>query len=339
MRKLLLLFVISAVMGNFVVNLKQTNGAQHDQVKLKASFHYPPTHSAVVFAQKTFSKLEQLTEGRAKVEVYHSSTLCKPPELWDALNRGIVDFSIMPLILFRSGPPWWGFELLPTGQRSLYGMHQAAANGLLEIYQEGFHSMGLKITVPTIHCPGFSHFLTKGKRVAVPEDMKGLKIQAAGPLEADIIKAVGATPVIMSHADVYEALMTGLIDGTMGNISSIPQHNVQEPGEYICMQTLGGPYVGTLVSEVGLNRLSKVDRGIFIELVKNYAMRDELFFALSNEEIFKKKVVPDMKEVVYPTPEQSKLWEESFKPVIEKWQSKAGEKGREALSILLKYNN
>jgi TRAP-type C4-dicarboxylate transport system substrate-binding protein len=307
-------------------------------VILKASFDKPPTHSAVVHAHEAFDDLEKLTSGRVKIDIYDSATLVKPPEIWDAINRGIADFSSMPLPAFQSGLPWWGVEMLPGGLKDYQGMHNAAVNGILDMYQEAFHAKGMKITVAYLLCPGLAYIMTKGKRVAVPADVKGLKIQAAGTSEANMISALGGAPVVMAFPDVYEAMMTGLVDGTMGNISSFSQYKVQEPAEYLCMYPFGGPYVAPMVSEVGLAKLTEGDRAIFLELAKKYGMLEETGFATGAERMLSEKVAPYMKEIVYPTTEQIQLWQNALAPMISAWKEKAGDQGQKALDIIHKYN-
>jgi TRAP-type C4-dicarboxylate transport system substrate-binding protein len=336
--KKILVYIVIAMLVSLGIGVCSSDAAPPKTVTLKATFHFPPTHSAVVHAVEAFSNLEKLTDGRVKLDIYHSATLVKPPEVWDAINRGIADFASVPLPYFRSGLPWWGVEMLPGGLKDYKGMHDAAMNGMLDMYQEALHSKGMKITLSHIFCPGLAYIMTKGKRVATPEDMKGLKIQAAGPREADMIKAVGGAPVIMSHSEVYEALMTGLLDGTMGNMSSFGQYKAQEPAEYLCMQPFGGPYVGVLVSETGLAQLSNTDLAIFLELAIKYGLLEELFFAIGSERLLSERISPFMKEIVYPTPEQSKKWDATLAPMIDSWKEKAGEQGQKALNIIYKYN-
>jgi TRAP-type C4-dicarboxylate transport system substrate-binding protein len=342
MKKIILVCIILALITALVISgCGQTPAGSTSAVKtvtLKASFDKPPTHSAVVHAHEAFDSMETLTDGRVKVDIYDSATLVKPPDIWDAINRGIADFSSMPLPAFQSGLPWWGAEMLPGGLKDYQGMHNAAVNGMLTMYQDAFHAKGMKITISYLFCPGLAYIMTKNKRVAVPEDLKGLKIQAAGPTEANMIQALGAAPVVMAFPDVYEGLMTDLIDGTMGNISSFTQYKVQEPSNYLCMYPFGGPYVAPLVSEVGLAKLTPGDQAIFLEQAKKYGMLEETGFATGSERMFSDVLVPNLKEIVYPTPDQTKLWNDALAPMISDWKAKAGAEGQKALDIIHQYN-
>jgi TRAP-type C4-dicarboxylate transport system substrate-binding protein len=53
------------------------------------------------------------------------------------------------------------------------------------------------------------------------DDVHGKKIRAAGPGEADVIQAVGGTPVSMAITQVAESLNRGVIDGTFNGWSAL----------------------------------------------------------------------------------------------------------------------
>jgi TRAP-type C4-dicarboxylate transport system substrate-binding protein len=77
---------------------------------------------------------------------------------------------------------------------------------------------GVKVLWHYITMPMTLHF-TK-KTVRVPADMKGLKIEAAGPLAA-AMKFFEATPMVTSPAEWYMALDRGLEDGICHNYTPI----------------------------------------------------------------------------------------------------------------------
>ena len=112
-------------------------------VTLKATFYQPATHTAVVHFKEVFADVETMTEGRVKVDVYDSQTLVKVPETFDALNRGIADLTDVPLPPLRLDVPWWSVEMLPGLLKDRQGMHDAAVNGLMEMYQQAIHNAGL----------------------------------------------------------------------------------------------------------------------------------------------------------------------------------------------------
>jgi TRAP-type C4-dicarboxylate transport system substrate-binding protein len=279
-----------------------------------------------------------MTEGRVKVDVYDSQTLVKMPETFDALNRGIADMTQVPLPPLRLDIPWWGVEMLPGLFKDRQGMHDAAAGGILDMYQEAIHSAGLNIKVVHIFCPGVTYIMTRDKRVAVPEDVKGLKIAAGDAPSAATVEVLGAAPTVMGFPETYEALLRGMVDGALGNTSSLSQYKQQEPCNYLCMQPFGGPYVAVLVSEGALEQLSSADQAIVISLLEKNSLVEELGFAIGEQRMISDIIAPELKEVVYPTPEQSQLWQDAVAPLIDEWLAKAGPDGQKAVDIIRQYN-
>jgi TRAP-type C4-dicarboxylate transport system substrate-binding protein len=307
-------------------------------VTLKAAFNHPATHPTVSRFKEAFSTLEEQTSGRVKIEVYDSQTLVKVPEALDALNRGIADITSVPLPIYRTDIPWWGVEVLPGLIKSPKGAHDAALNGIMDMYQEALHSLGLKIKIAYLYNTGVIRIVTKDKRVAVPEDLKGLKIQAFDQPSADKINALGGTAVVMPVNDAYEALLRGMLDGATGTTDAIPRYKWPEVCDYMVMYPLGGPYVGILVSEESLSKLSAADQATVISLGKLYGLTDEIDFATGVEYVIDELIAPEMKEVVYPTPEQTEKWDETLAPLIDAWLAEAGEDGQKAFDIMRKYN-
>jgi TRAP-type C4-dicarboxylate transport system substrate-binding protein len=307
-------------------------------VTLKASFHAPPTAPAVVHFKDAFADIETMTEGRVKVDVYDSQTLVTMPETLDALNRGIADLSSVPLPPQRLDIPWWGVEMLPGALKDAKGEYDAAMGGMADMYQEALYSVGLKIKVPFLFCPGLTYFMTKEKRVSVPADLKGLKIAVGDAPSANVVNILGGTAVVLGFPETYEALLRGMVDGALGNCASLSQYKQQEPCDYLLIQPFGGPYASGLISEAALGKLSSGDQAILISLMKQYGLLETIQYGIGEQRMIDTLLKPELKEIVYPTPEQSQLWQEAVAPVIDEWLAKAGPDGQKALDIMRQYN-
>jgi C4-dicarboxylate-binding protein DctP len=308
-------------------------------VTLKAAFYQPATHTAVLHFKEAFVDIEAATDGRVKFDVYDSQTLFKMPETLDALNRGIADLSAVPLPPFRTTIQWWGVELLPGLLKDRQGMHDAAVGGMTEMYQEAIRNdMGLNLTLAHMFCPGLSMVMTKDKRVAVPSDLKGLKVAVFDNPSANIMEVLGAVPVVMTQPEYYEALLRGMVDATLTNTSGNAQYKIQEPAEYLCTYSYGGPFVVVVLSQSALDQLSPADQAIVMSMSREYGMLEELAFGIGEQRMISDLIAPELKEVVYPTPEQLKLWDEAVAPVIDDFLANAGPDGQKAVDIIRQYN-
>jgi TRAP-type C4-dicarboxylate transport system substrate-binding protein len=80
--------------------------------------------------------------------------------------------------------------------------------------------------------------IIKDRVIRTPEDLAGLKIRVAGAVAADVVAALGATPVQMPIPQVYNALDTGLIDGIITGASAVSDFKLFEVANSF---TIGAP--------------------------------------------------------------------------------------------------
>jgi C4-dicarboxylate-binding protein DctP len=88
--------------------------------------------------------------------------------------------------------------------------------------------------------------MTANKPLIKPEDYKGLKfrIQSSKVLEAQF-RALGALPQVMAFSEVYQALQTGVVDGTENTPSNIYTQKMHEVQKYLTVSDHG--YIGYAV--------------------------------------------------------------------------------------------
>jgi TRAP-type C4-dicarboxylate transport system substrate-binding protein len=303
---------------------------------LRMALYGPPVHSSVISANEIFPAVEKCTGGRVKVEIYDSQKLCPVGETVDAVNRGLADIALFPLPYFQTDIPWFHAYLLPGLIKDLRGAHDAANYGLLDIYQEAFHSKGLKIKIVRMFSPGCTVMITT-KRVVVPDDLKGMKMGCAGGNEVELMEFLGASGVPMSHPETYEGMMRGLVDGTISAVQTIEQYKFQEPCDYLLMQGLGAPIVPLIISEQALDKLSEADQAIVVEAGKEYMLRESYELATVESRVIQ-AITPELKEVIYPTAEQRQKWTEALAPFVNEFLEESGEQGQQVVDIIRKYN-
>jgi TRAP-type transport system periplasmic protein len=310
--------------------------AETKTVVLKYASYAPPQHSGTIIAQEQFPMVEKMTEGRVKVEVYHSETLFPARETVNALDKGIADLAFYPLNYMAGQIPWINATLIPGLITDFGGMYLSFKNGLKDMVQKDLHSLGLKVQVVGIpFTPGISVLMTKGKRVAVPDDLKGLKIACPSKGDTEVVKQLGGTPVAMPSPESYEALQRGVVNGVISNFGGMYGRKMYEPGDYLTIVPLGSAAVAVLASETGLAKLSPVDRNIVLYVAERRNL-EETFLNAYMDQGFILKMKPHLKEIVYPTKEQLKKWEEKLAPIQDSFIKTGGDKAKQAISIIQK---
>ena len=165
-------------------------------------------------AAEYFKKLaEERTHGRVKVEVYPNSQLYKDKEELEALQLGSVQMLAPSLAKF--GPLGAKeFELfdLPYIFDNYEALHKITQGPIGQGLLKKLESKG--ILGLAYWDNGFKD-MSANKPLRDPTEAKGLKmrIQSSKILEMEM-RAIGAIPQVLAFSEVYQALQTGVVDGT-----------------------------------------------------------------------------------------------------------------------------
>src|SRR5580765_2871902 len=186
-----------------------------------------------------FKKLaEERTKGRVKVEVYPNSSLFKDGEEMEALQLGSVQMLAPSVAKF--GPLGVReFEVfdLPYIFDNFDEMHKVTngpVGAALFKKLEGKGIVGL-----AFWDNGFKQ-MSANKPIRTPADYKGLKMRIqSSKVLGDQIKALGAIPQVMAFSEVYQALQTGVVDGTENPPSNFYTQKMQEVQKYLAMTDHG----------------------------------------------------------------------------------------------------
>jgi C4-dicarboxylate-binding protein DctP len=85
--------------------------------------------------------------------------------------------------------------------------------------------------------------MSANKPIRTPADYKGLKMRIqSSKVLGDEMKALGAIPQVMAFSEVYQALQTGVVDGTENPPSNFYTQKMQEVQKYMALTNHG--YLG-----------------------------------------------------------------------------------------------
>src|SRR6476469_5390170 len=186
-----------------------------------------------------FKKLaEERTKGRVKVEVYPNSSLFKDGEEMEALQLGSVQMLAPSVSKF--GPLGAReFEIfdIPYIFDSYDDLHKVTQGPVGQSLFKKLESKG--ITGLAYWVNGIKD-MSANKALRKPEDMKGLKmrIQSSKVLESEM-RAFGALPQVMAFSEVYQAMQTGVVDGSENPPSNFYTQKVDEVQKYLTLTDHG----------------------------------------------------------------------------------------------------
>ena len=190
-------------------------------------------------ASEYFKKLaEERTKGRVKVEVYPNSSLFKDGEEMEALQLGSVQMLAPSVAKF--GPLGVReFEVfdLPYIFDNFDELHKVTEGSVGKGLFKKLESKG--IIGLAFWDNGFKDF-SANRSIKVPADYKGLKLRIqSSKVLGDEIKALGAIPQVMAFSEVYQALQTGVVDGTENPPSNFYTQKMHEVQKYLALTEHG----------------------------------------------------------------------------------------------------
>jgi C4-dicarboxylate-binding protein DctP len=190
-------------------------------------------------AAEYFKKLaEEHTKGKVKVEIYPNSTLYKDGEEMEALQLGSVQMLAPSVAKF--GPLGVReFEVfdLPYIFDSFDELHKVTDGPVGKGLFKKLESKG--VVGLAFWDNGFKDF-SANKPIRVPADYKGLKMRIqSSKVLGDEIKALGAIPQVMAFSEVYQALQTGVVDGTENPPSNLYTQKMHEVQKYLALTDHG----------------------------------------------------------------------------------------------------
>jgi TRAP-type mannitol/chloroaromatic compound transport system substrate-binding protein len=158
-------------------------------------------------------KVEFLTEGRLKVQVFPGGTLGNALKVTETVSNGVAE----------AGHTWMGYDWgqdkttvvfggfagTMDSERMLHWLYEGGgAQMQREFRMEKFGVVSMPLFIRTAEA-----FLHSRKPVRSMADLQGLKLRTAGAW-LEISKGMGAAPVTTPGAEVYTALERGAIDAT-----------------------------------------------------------------------------------------------------------------------------
>lgn len=323
--------IIISIVILLVLTLANTVTAEEKAIELRLAIHTPPKSLVYRIVAAWKEKVEEVTGGRVKVTIYPTQSLVKLRDAYSGTIKGICDIAFSPLVMDASRFPLnlivelplmgWPEGLAPT---RIWTQLQKEFPDMAAEYSDVktlWHYAGMPMTL----------HLTK-KKVQVPEDLKGLKIEAAG-FKSATMKFFGASPMVTSPAEWYTALDRGIEEGIIQNYAPIFALKVHP----LLKHHLDVNF-GLLSQAIVMNK--KRWEGLPTDIQKKIddirpwieEKSIELSDAQSRQVI---KICKDLGHTFYtPTPEEKQLWMKGAKPAHDAWLTQNGAKGFPAKEIM-----
>ena len=245
---------------------------------------YPTTKAAYKFAEL----VEQKTNGRIHIDVYHGGQLGDEKAVIEQLQFGAIDFtrvSISPLSEFEKS---LNVLQLPYLYKDAAQMWRVLDGSIGEKFLNSMDKNNL-IGLSWFDA-GARNFYDSKRPITKLSDMKGLKIRVQeSQLMMGMVAALGASATPMAYGEVYSGLQTGVIDGAENNWPSYDSVSHYEVAKYYVLDEHTRVPEMQLVSKLTWDKFSDSDKAIIKECAKESAKLERELWA-AKEKVSEEKV-------------------------------------------------
>jgi C4-dicarboxylate-binding protein DctP len=275
---------------------------------------------------------EARTKGRVKVEVYPNSQLFKDGEEMQMLQLGNVQMLAPSVSKF--GPLGAReFEVfdLPYIFDDYKGLHSVTQG---RIGQQLFKKLDSKGIIGLAYWDNGFKQMSANKPLKTPADFRGLKmrIQSSKVLDGQM-RALGATPQIMAVSEVYQALQTGVVDGTENPPSNLYTQKMHEVQKYLTLSDHGVIEYAVIVNKKFWDGLPADIRAALDGAMKDATKYANDIAKQQNEEALEKVKASGKTQIITLTPEEKKAWK---KAVLKVHRDNEGTIGKEMIQEIYK---
>ena len=295
-------------------------------LKIVIASHVPPKYTDIFPLTKVFvDDINSLGAGKVKVQYYHSGTLLKVKQLIPGLISGTADMIFLTTSHCTGSWPIIGGESLPFLSNGVYDLERKFKIGspLFNFVNKVLEKKHGIMMLANGLLP-LEHIWTN-KPIREPSDLKGLTIRVGGKVEAEALEALGASPVMMSSAELYEALHRHTIDGVVSYPGTIHGRSLYEVVKYNINVPIGAYGYAIWIRKKTWDSFPKEVR----HLIYVAAVKYDYFFLANAKKVEKEKYLPDFNKAgiktITPSAAAMKDFKAKVKPVWGNWAKSVGE--------------
>lgn len=223
-----------------------------------------PTVEAVRWIGK---KLQQETNGRLNIRVYHAGQLGREGDTIDMTRFGALDITRVNFAPLNNPFPLTQIFSLPYVFESVEHMRRAADGEAGRAVLESFARRDL--VGLAIYDAGARSFYNTRRPVHEPKDLHGLKIRVPpSNIFIELARALGANPTPLPFGESYSALQTHLIEGAENNWRTFHTSRHFEVARYWSQSAHSHSPEALLMSRRTFEALAPADRDLLVSVAR-----------------------------------------------------------------------
>jgi TRAP-type C4-dicarboxylate transport system substrate-binding protein len=198
-------------------------------IVLKAISFLPASNARTVVYRKWMDAVTERAKGELTMKYIGGPEVIAYPQQPQAIRKGVVDLSFCGASRFKGLVPEARMMAL-----SLQSWEEERKSGAEDLMRKYFAKSGIYFVGradPKQNPKNFSIYLKK--KIASPDDLKGLRLGAAGTYVDAMAKALGMSMTIIKSSDAYSALDRGMIDAYSFSLEGAKSYSLQEVVPYV----------------------------------------------------------------------------------------------------------
>ncbi len=290
---------------------------------IRVTLQLPITHSLGQNWLEFKKIVEEKSNGELKVQIFPSAQLYKDKQVPGAVGSGAIEAGSAFMGRFTGSVPAADIVSLPFFFKNEKELRAAVSNGskMRSILDKAIlKETGDKV----LWWQAFGHnvYLTNGKPIRVPADLKGKKVRTYGKILSWTVEALGGVPVIMSGSKQFLAYQQGAVDVGMTGLSAVKSRKLYEVMKNMTLSFDNVIEFVAIMNNKFFNSLSPKNQKIIMDAasVVEKHLRDQVY---SSEDEIANYLTKKM-NVVKLTDAERAQWVEATKPVIDRFRKSVG---------------
>ncbi|KNF09693.1 tripartite ATP-independent periplasmic transporter solute receptor, DctP family [Gottschalkia purinilytica] len=228
--------LISLFAFTFIIqgcSLSNQKANSNDVIQINYGHGFMPETPHHKSSLKFKEEVEKKTNGKVKVNVFPSSQLGSAREMFEGLQLGTQEIALVPTARISGfAPELQLFDLpflFPSRDTAYKLMDGKVGNDLLKTLEKQY------VKGVVFYEDGFKHF-TSNNKITEAKDFKGQKFRTMeSPIVMKQFKSLGANPVPIDFAELYNSLQLGVIDGQENPLVTIENMKFYEVQDYLLL--------------------------------------------------------------------------------------------------------
>jgi len=259
-----------AFMFSIPVFAKDNNG-KNKVITWKMQSAYPLHTASALPAVLWAKQMDQLTQGRLKIEIFPPAALCGTNEIIDFIENNVIDCAMTYGGYYTGIIPESNLSTgLPMVHQNIDEWYDAWYNrGLIEIVREAYAERNIRFYSFAVD-HWYNYVLSEP--IKSIEDLKGKKIRAVGTF-GEFTQNLGASAVTIPGAELYMALKLGTADGALYSAAGIKDLKLNEIIKYRVYPTVCQISADLYINKKSIDKLPSDLRHILLNSTDDIMVR------------------------------------------------------------------